>query len=207
MRKVCLAILALLIALPVLAQLNAGPDNSPKVGDAAPDFPIPAAQRGQPAGALKDFQGKKNVLLMFFPGAFTPGCTTEFTEAGQQYDKFTALNVEMLGISADLPGAQNKFKETVGAKNSFVSDRSLGFSGRNDAVPPIPALLLPIDQTERSSGRAAHRDPQIAAHKSARHWGERKAGDPGLIRIRGSRPEPTFRGPVPLPTFSRRVRG
>jgi peroxiredoxin len=134
MRKVSLVILALLVALPVFAQLNAGPDNSPKVGDVAPDFPIPAAQRGQPAGALKDFQGKKNVLLMFFPGAFTPGCTTEFTEAGQQFDKFAALNVEMLGISADLPGAQNKFKETVGAKNSFVSDRSLAISTKYDAA-------------------------------------------------------------------------
>ena len=71
---------------------------------------------------------------MFFPGAFTPGCTTEFTEAGQQYDKFTALNVEMLGISADLPGALNKFKETVGAKNNFVSDRSLATSTKYDAA-------------------------------------------------------------------------
>jgi thioredoxin-dependent peroxiredoxin len=134
MRKVTLTILALLLALPAYAQLNAGPDNSPKVGDLAPDFPIPAAQRGQPAGALKDFQGKKNVLLMFFPGAFTPGCTTEFTEAGQQFDKFVALNVEMLGISADLPGALNKFKETVAAKNSFVSDRSLAISTKYDAA-------------------------------------------------------------------------
>lgn len=134
MRKVTLVILALLVALPVYAQLNAGPDNSPKVGDAAPDFPIPAAQRGQPAGALKDFQGKKNVLLMFFPGAFTPGCTTEFTEAGRDYDKFSALNVEMLGISADLQGALNKFKETVGAKNAFVSDRSLAISTKYDAA-------------------------------------------------------------------------
>jgi peroxiredoxin len=134
MRKVSLLILMLLLALPVLAQLNAGPDNSPKVGEIAPDFPIPAAQRGQPAGSLKDFQGKKNVLLMFFPGAFTPGCTTEFTEAGLHYDKFTALNVEMLGISADLPGSLNKFKETVGAKNAFVSDRSLAISAKYDAA-------------------------------------------------------------------------
>src|SRR6187397_1576650 len=133
MRKVSLVILMLLLALPVLAQLNAGPDNSPKVGEMAPDFPIPAAQRGQPAGSLKDFQGKKNVLLMFFPGAFTPGCTTEFTEAGQQFDKFTALNVEMLGISADQPGALNAFKTSVGAKNNFVSDRDLSIATKYDA--------------------------------------------------------------------------
>src|SRR5262247_3581615 len=158
MRKVSLVILALLLSIPVLAQLNAGPDNSPKVGDAAPDFPIPAAQRGQPAGALKDFQGKKNVLLMFFPGAFTPGCTTEFTEAGQQYDKFTALNVEMLGISADLPGAQNKFKETVGAKNSFVSDRALAISQKYDAAAPNNSkrYYFMIDETGKIAWKSTN---------------------------------------------------
>jgi len=149
MRKVSLVVLMLLLALPIYAQLTAGPDNSPKVGDVAPDFAIPAAQRGQPAGALKDFQGKKNVLLMFFPGAFTPGCTTEFTEAGQNHDKFLALNVEMLGISADLQGALNKFKETVGAKNSFVSDRSLAISQKYDAANPNNSkrYYFLIDQT------------------------------------------------------------
>jgi peroxiredoxin len=135
MRKVLPVVLALVLAVPVLAQLRsgAGPDNSPKVGDMAPDFAIPAAQRGQPAGSLKDFQGKKNVLLMFFPGAFTPGCTTEFTEAGQNHDKFVELNVELLGISADLQGALNAFKTSTGAKNNFVSDRSLEIATKYDA--------------------------------------------------------------------------
>ena len=134
MRKVSLVILMLVLALPVYAQLTAGPDNSPKVGDMAPDFAIPAAGRGQPAGALKDFQGKKNVLLMFFPAAFTPGCTTEFTEAGQQFDQFTALNIEMLGISRDQMGALNKFKETVGAKNQFISDTDANILPKYDAL-------------------------------------------------------------------------
>ena len=122
-RALCLATVITLLAVPAFAQLqNPGPDNSLKVGDVAPEFAIPAAQRGQPAGSLKDFQGKKNVLIMFFPGAFTPGCTTEFTQAGVHYDKFTALDVEMIGISRDQPGALNAFKTSVGAKNIFVSD-------------------------------------------------------------------------------------
>src|SRR5262245_7272440 len=126
--------LILALAIPVFGQLAApGVDNSPKVGDLAPDFQIPGPQRGAPPSNLKDFQGKKKVLLMFFPGAFTPGCTTEFTEAGQSYDKFTAMNIEMIGISADLPGAQNKFREVVGAKNAFVSDRSLASDQKYEA--------------------------------------------------------------------------
>jgi len=125
----------LAVAIPVFGQLAApGVDNSPKVGDLAPDFQIPGPQRGAPPSNLKDFQGKKRVLLMFFPGAFTPGCTTEFTEAGQSFDKFAAMNIEMIGISADLPGAQAKFKEVVGAKNTFVSDRSLAIAQKYDAA-------------------------------------------------------------------------
>jgi peroxiredoxin len=128
-------ILLALLSVPVFGQLAApGVDNSPKVGEIAPDFQIPAPQRGAPPSNLKDFQGKKKVLLMFFPGAFTPGCTTEFTEAGQHFDKFSTMNIEMLGISADLPGALAKFKESVGAKNSFVSDRSLAISQKYDAA-------------------------------------------------------------------------
>src|SRR5499426_2426883 len=133
--KLLILILSLALALPVFGQLAApGVDNSPKIGDLAPDFQIPGPQRGAPPSNLKDFQGKKKVLLMFFPGAFTPGCTTEFTEAGQSHEKFTAMNIEMIGISADLPGAQAKFKEVVGAKNTFVSDRTLGIAQKYDAA-------------------------------------------------------------------------
>src|SRR5437763_6383155 len=135
--KLFVAVLALAIAIPAFGQLTAGGvDNSPKVGDAAPDFQIPGPQRGAPPSNLKDFQGKKKVLLMFFPGAFTPGCTTEFTEAGQYFDKFTAMNIELIGISADLPGAQAKFKEAVGARNTFVSDRTLAIAQKYDAAAP-----------------------------------------------------------------------
>ena len=133
--KLLIVTLLLVLSIPAFGQLTApGVDNSPKVGDLAPDFQIPGPQRGAPPSNLKDFQGKKKVLLMFFPGAFTPGCTTEFTEAGANFDKFTAMNIELIGISADLTGAQNKFKETVGAKNTFVSDRSLAIAQKYDAA-------------------------------------------------------------------------
>ena len=94
--KPFIVILAIALAIPAFGQLAApGADNSPRVGETAPDFQIPGPQRGAPPSNLKDFQGKKNVLLMFFPGAFTPGCTTEFTEAGQNFEKFSAMNIEM----------------------------------------------------------------------------------------------------------------
>ena len=134
----CLAVLVtLLFAVGGFAQLTTTtPDNAPKVGDTAPDFAIPKGMTTVDATSLKDFVGKKRVLLMFFPGAFTRGCTQEFTEAGQMNDKITGMNIEMIGVSRDLPGALSKFKETVGAKNAFVSDPELSVISKYDAVNP-----------------------------------------------------------------------
>jgi peroxiredoxin len=42
-----------------------------KVGDAAPDFTLPSTQ-GKPV-TLSEYKGKKNVVLAFFPAAFTGG--------------------------------------------------------------------------------------------------------------------------------------
>jgi len=91
-------------------------------------------------------------LIEFFPGAFTPGCTQEFTDNGKEFEKYTALNVVILGISADLPGAQTQFKTTVGAKNDFVSDRDLSiatkYGSQNPTSPqPMKRFYFLIDQS------------------------------------------------------------
>lgn len=72
---VLLPLVVLLIALPGYAQLQApGVDNTPKVGGKPPDFELPRGLGAQ-GGTLgmKDFAGKKKVLLAFFPAAFTKG--------------------------------------------------------------------------------------------------------------------------------------
>jgi len=153
MRKILGLLLALALAVPVLAQQLAAPaTTSPKVGEMAPDFIVRAGGRGGAAMNLKDFQGKQNVLIEFFPGAFTPGCTQEFTDNGKEFEKYTALNVVILGISADLPGALAQFKTTVGAKNDFVSDRDLSiatkYGAQNPASPqPMRRFYFLIDET------------------------------------------------------------
>ncbi len=65
----------LAMALAAFAQLQApGVDNTPKLGEKPPDFELPKGL-GPQAGTLgmKDFAGKKKVLLAFFPAAFTAG--------------------------------------------------------------------------------------------------------------------------------------
>jgi len=62
--------LAALSSALLLAQ-TAPPKTHLKVGDPAPDFELPSTQ-GKPV-KLSDFRGKKNVVLAFFPAAFTGG--------------------------------------------------------------------------------------------------------------------------------------
>jgi len=150
MRKLLPVILLVLLAVPAIGQLQIAAPNALKVGDAAPDFTLPAAQRGQPGTSVLELAKTKNVLVMFFPAAFTPGCTTEFTQAGIHYDKFTALNVELIGISRDQMGSLNKFKETVGAKNLFVSDLDYNIIpkyGANTAARGTNRFYSLIDST------------------------------------------------------------
>ena len=64
--------LFLLLPLMVLSQLQVpGVDNTPKLGEKPPDFEL-SQGRGGSLG-MKDFTGKKKVLLAFFPAAFTAG--------------------------------------------------------------------------------------------------------------------------------------
>jgi peroxiredoxin len=62
--------IALLAASGLLAQ-TPPPKTHLKVGDPAPDFTLPSTT-GKPV-KLSDFRGQKNVVLAFFPAAFTGG--------------------------------------------------------------------------------------------------------------------------------------
>lgn len=69
MRKSSLFGLPVLLAAALSAQ--APPKTGLKIGDMAPDFTLPSTT-GKPV-KLSDFRGKRNVVLAFFPAAFTGG--------------------------------------------------------------------------------------------------------------------------------------
>ena len=63
-----------LLAGSAFAQPAAPPKTNLKVGDEAPDFSVSAGNTSnRQAVKLSDFRGKKNVILAFFPAAFTGG--------------------------------------------------------------------------------------------------------------------------------------
>ncbi len=70
-----------------------------KVGDLAPDFTL-TSQTGESV-SLKDFQGKKSVVLYFYPKDDTPGCTVEACAFRDSYQVFKDAGAEVIGISSD----------------------------------------------------------------------------------------------------------
>ena len=70
-----------------------------KVGDQAPDFMLRAVNGHDVS--LKQFRGKKNVVLSFVPAAFTPVCSAQWPGYSLVQDVFEKHNAVLLGISTD----------------------------------------------------------------------------------------------------------
>jgi peroxiredoxin len=113
--------LSLISAVGLFAQASAPPKTSLKVGDTAPDFTLPSTPAGKPV-KLSDFRGKKNVVLAFYPAAFTGGCTKEMTAYGLDLAKFEGVDTQVFGISTDNSPSQRKFSEEVKATFPMLSD-------------------------------------------------------------------------------------
>jgi peroxiredoxin len=86
----------------------------------APDFTLPSTT-GKPV-TLSEFRGKKNVVLAFYPAAFTGGCTKEMTSYGANLDKFDGMETQVFGLSTDNSPSQKVFAEQTGAKFPMLSD-------------------------------------------------------------------------------------
>lgn len=77
-------------------------------GSPAPDFTLRSTS-GQNV-TLSSFRGTHNVLLAFFPFAFTRTCTAELCEFSTDYAEFTSADTVVLPISCDFVPALKAFK-------------------------------------------------------------------------------------------------
>lgn len=71
--------------------------------------------------SLDDFKGK-NVVLLFFPLAFTGGCTAEMCHVRDNIAIYNDLNAEVIGISVDAGPSLKKFKEEQNLNFTLASD-------------------------------------------------------------------------------------
>ena len=90
------------------------------IGQAAPDFEV-LNQHGEKT-SLSSFKGEKNVVLLFYPFAFSGICTGELCALRDDLAAFQNDNVELLAISCDPMYAQRAFAEAEGYKFPVPAD-------------------------------------------------------------------------------------
>lgn len=98
------------------------------VGAKAPSFTLPS-QSGEMVN-LRDFLGKQPVVLFFYPKDDTPGCTKEVCAFRDDYEEFSKLDAEVIGISSD----------SVESHRAFAKKHNLPFILLNDEGGKIRKL-------------------------------------------------------------------
>jgi len=91
------------------------------VGDRAPDFEGPTSD-GTRLG-LKDFVGKKNVVLYFYPKDDTPGCTKEACSFRDNLGLVKKMGAEVIGVSLDSVESHKKFVSKYNLPFPLISDK------------------------------------------------------------------------------------
>ena len=90
-----------------------------EVGQQAPEFTLYDTDRKE--RSLSEFKGQ-NVVLAFFPGAFTGVCTTEMCAFRDRMEQFNSLNAQVLGISVDGAMSQKAFSDQNNLNFPLLSD-------------------------------------------------------------------------------------
>ncbi len=89
------------------------------IGDTAPDFTLFNTEKQ--AINLSSYHGK-NVVILFFPLAFTSTCTAELCGVRDDISNYGKMDAEVLAISVDSLFTLGKFKEEQGLNFNLLSD-------------------------------------------------------------------------------------
>jgi|SRR6185312_3084662 len=89
------------------------------VGQKAPNFELP--DQDKKMVTLDSFKGK-NVVLLFFPAAFTGVCTKEMCQSRDELSFYNNMNAQVLGVSVDMPFTLAEFKKANNLNFPLLSD-------------------------------------------------------------------------------------
>jgi thioredoxin-dependent peroxiredoxin len=98
----------------------------PVIGKPAPDFTLPSTT-GEPI-SLKQYKGKKTVVLYFYPKDETPGCTKEACSFRDLNEEMEKNNVVILGVSTDPLESHHAFREKHKLPFILLSDEDAAVS-------------------------------------------------------------------------------
>ncbi|WP_026066113.1 peroxiredoxin [Actinoalloteichus spitiensis] len=90
------------------------------VGSEAPDFTLNDYNKQQVT--LSSFRGQSNVLLVFYPFAFSGLCQGELCQVRDEFQEYQNADVTVLGVSVDTPFSLKAWAEQQGYTFPLLSD-------------------------------------------------------------------------------------
>lgn len=101
-------------------------------GDQAPNFALRASDKS--VVKLEDYRNNSNVVLLFFPFAFSGSCTKELAFMRDSLAQYEELEAQILAVSVDSPYALAKWKEDEGFNFPLLSDFNKNISKRYNTL-------------------------------------------------------------------------
>ena len=129
------------------------------VGAAAPEFTL--KDQSQKEVKLSDFQGKKNVVIVFYPLDWSPICTNEHACFVNDLKSFEKLDAQVLGLSVDSVWSHKAFADKMGIHYSLLAD----FQPRGAVADKFGVYLADKGITGRAIS-IIDRDGKLAWHKN-----------------------------------------
>ena len=105
-----------------------------EIGDIAPDFTL--KNQDSENKSLSDFKGE-NIVLLFFPFAFSSVCTLEARKMQEEFDSNLDLDAQVIGISVDSPYALKVWKDINKINFPLLSDFNKEVSKMYDSLYDI----------------------------------------------------------------------
>jgi glutaredoxin-dependent peroxiredoxin len=102
-----------------------------QIGELAPNFTLFNTDKKEIS--LSDYKGK-NVVILFFPLAFTSVCTAELCEMRDNIATYSKLNAEIIGISVDSIFTLGKFKAEQSLPFDLLSDFNKEVSSAYESI-------------------------------------------------------------------------
>lgn len=136
---------------------------SVEIGQEAPDFTL-TDENGEQF-TLSSLRGQ-NVVLVFYPLAFSGTCTRELQDLTAAADKYDAANAEVIGISIDSPYALKAFKRDENLEAKLLAD----FHPKGDVARKYGAYIEEAGVATRATF-VIDKDGRIA-HKVVNHSGK-----------------------------------
>jgi glutaredoxin-dependent peroxiredoxin len=140
------------------------------VGSKAPDFSLSTKDAsGIRLVKLSDNFGKTNTLLLFFPMAYTSGCTTEMCDVTEGFGTYEGLNTAVFGISGDSPFSLEAWakQEKIGIPLLSDYDHSVAKSYSVAYDSFNPAANLPMGGVAKRSAFVIDRQGVIQYSESS----------------------------------------